>query len=136
MVCLSRAYPIKFFKGCLPQILLGLFLNTLSQIRLWLWTAVICKRSHSQMFWKKFGKIFVNIVVGSLNLKCFYKTETLTYFFCLEFFTIFQFRSRHPGVFLRQGVLKICSKFTGEHLYQSVIFATLLKLHFGIVVLL
>ena len=26
------AYPFKFFKGCLPQILLGPFLNTLSQI--------------------------------------------------------------------------------------------------------
>ena len=27
--CLSRPYPFKFFKGCLPQILLGPFLNTL-----------------------------------------------------------------------------------------------------------
>ena len=26
---LSRPYPNKFFEGCLPQILLGLFLNTL-----------------------------------------------------------------------------------------------------------
>ena len=30
MVCLSRPYSFKFFKGCLPQILLGPFLNTLS----------------------------------------------------------------------------------------------------------
>ena len=30
--CLSRPYPFKFFKGCLSQILLGPFLNTLSQI--------------------------------------------------------------------------------------------------------
>ena len=28
----SRPYPFKFFKGCLPQISLGPFLNTLSQI--------------------------------------------------------------------------------------------------------
>ena len=28
----SRPYPFKFFKGCLPQILLGPFLNTLSHI--------------------------------------------------------------------------------------------------------
>ena len=28
----SRPYPIKFFKGCLPQILLGPFLNTWAQI--------------------------------------------------------------------------------------------------------
>ena len=33
MVCLFRPYPFKFFKGCLPQTLFGLFLNTLSQIR-------------------------------------------------------------------------------------------------------
>ena len=32
MVYLSRPYHFKFFKGCLPQILLGPFLNTLSQI--------------------------------------------------------------------------------------------------------
>ena len=32
MVCLSRPYHFKFFKGCLPQILLGPFLNTLNQI--------------------------------------------------------------------------------------------------------
>ena len=25
------------------------------------------------------------------------------------------FRTSHPEVFLRKGVLKICSKFTGEH---------------------
>ena len=30
-------------------------------------------------------------------------------------------RSSHPEVFLRKGVLKICSKFTGEHPYRSVI---------------
>ena len=32
MICLSRPYHFIFFKGCLPQILLGLVLNTLSQI--------------------------------------------------------------------------------------------------------
>ena len=30
MICLSRPYHVKFFKDCLPQILLGSFLNTLS----------------------------------------------------------------------------------------------------------
>ena len=29
MICLSRPYPFKFFKGCLPQTLLGPFLNNL-----------------------------------------------------------------------------------------------------------
>ena len=32
LVRLSRPYPFKFFKGCLPQILLGLYLSTLSHI--------------------------------------------------------------------------------------------------------
>ena len=43
-------------------------------------------------------------------------------------------RSSHPEVFLRNDVLKICSKFTGEHPCQSVISIKLLenslKLHF------
>ena len=30
-------------------------------------------------------------------------------------------RSNHPEVFLKKGVLKICSKFTGEHPCRSVI---------------
>ena len=33
IVLLARPYPFKFFKGYLPQILLGSFLNTLSHIR-------------------------------------------------------------------------------------------------------
>ena len=32
MVCLSRPYRFKFFKGCLPKILLGPFLNTWTHI--------------------------------------------------------------------------------------------------------
>ena len=32
--CLCRPYPFKIFKGCLPQILLGPFLSTLSHIKL------------------------------------------------------------------------------------------------------
>ena len=32
MVCLSRLHHFKFFKGCLPQIFLGPFLNTLTRI--------------------------------------------------------------------------------------------------------
>ena len=32
MICLSRPCHFRFFKGCLPQISLGPFLNTLSQI--------------------------------------------------------------------------------------------------------
>ena len=32
MVYLSRQYPLKFFKGCLPQNLLSLLLSTLSDL--------------------------------------------------------------------------------------------------------
>ena len=32
IVRLSRPYPLKFFNGCLPQILLGPFLNTFSRM--------------------------------------------------------------------------------------------------------
>ena len=32
MLCLSRPYHFKFFKGCLPQISIGPFLNTLSHM--------------------------------------------------------------------------------------------------------
>ena len=39
------------------------------------------------------------------------------------------FRSSPPKVFLRKGVLKICSKFTGEHSCQSVISIKLLCWH-------
>ena len=31
-ICLGRPYLFKFFKDCLPQILLGLYLNTLPHI--------------------------------------------------------------------------------------------------------
>ena len=43
-----------------------------------------------------------------------------------------------PEVFLGKGILKTCSKITGEHPYRSVIYceATLLKSHFGMGVLL
>ena len=34
MACLGRPYSFKFLKGCLPQILLGPFLNILSQMRI------------------------------------------------------------------------------------------------------
>ena len=41
LVYLSRPYHFKFFKGCLPQILLGPFLNTLTHIFLHLTKVVI-----------------------------------------------------------------------------------------------
>ena len=43
MVCLSRSYHFKFSKGCLPQILLGPFLNTLSHFFGTHWTLATLK---------------------------------------------------------------------------------------------
>ena len=49
-------------------------------------------------------------------------------------------RSSRPEVFLRKGVLKICSKFTGEHPCRTAISIKLLcnlfKSYFGMCVLL
>ena len=60
-----------------------------------------------------------------------------------EFIVIrIKFRSSHSEVFLGKGVLKICSKFTGEHPCQSATSIKLLcnfgmgaKSHFGMGVL-
>ena len=41
-------------------------------------------------------------------------------------FLLSTFTSSHPEVFLIKGVLKICSKFTGEHPCRSAISITLL----------
>ena len=61
MVCLSRPYPFKFFKGCLPQVLLDPLLNTLSQMflrsgasdrKVWLeifWIALVHCREGSKL---------------------------------------------------------------------------------------
>ena len=53
------------------------------------------------------------------------------------FLLFWSYRSSRPEAFLRKGVLKICSKFKGEHPYE-VLFckATLLKQHFAMCVLL
>ena len=42
------------------------------------------------------------------------------------------FRSSHPEAFLGKGVLKICSKFTGEHPCRSVIWIKLLCIFIAI----
>ena len=43
-----------------------------------------------------------------------------------QFFFVAVYRSSHPEVFLRKGVLKICSKVTGEHTCGSAISIKLL----------
>ena len=76
-------------------------------------------------------------------LKCFERKVSqciLALSVVLKFLHMSIFRSSCPEVFLRKGVLKISSKFTGEHPCWSVIsiklHAALLKSHFGMGVLL
>ena len=61
MICLSIQYHFKFFKGCLPQILLGPFLNTLTQMK--------------ESVENNFSHIFV-AVIENLLLKIIFFTNT------------------------------------------------------------
>ena len=58
-----------------------------------------------------------NLSVTALS---WFASDTAQIFVHLSLHIIY--RSSRPEVFLRNGVLKICSKFTGEHPYRSVIF--------------
>ena len=72
MVCLSRRYHFKFFKGCLPQILLAPSLNTLTQMHTdttYVLTAAICITFlNEQSLMKK-----VYLTQQGLQCFCFFK---------------------------------------------------------------
>ena len=53
MVCLSRPYPFKFFKGSIPQTLLGSFLSNLSHLLLFVWVRLLD-------WWNSISLIFVH----------------------------------------------------------------------------
>ena len=73
------------------------------------------------------------LLFENFNMTSYHEKDTMT-------------RSSPSEVFLGKGILKICSKFIGEHPYRSAFsiklpcnllcFATLLKSHFGMGVLL
>ena len=66
MVCLSKLYPFKFVKGCVPQILLGPLLNT--------WTHI----SHLlvEFLWLTMNReMFVGGMVGIFKNKIFLTLE-------------------------------------------------------------
>ena len=67
MVCLSRPYHLNFFKGCLPQILLGTFLNTLSRIFLSSDTLYIYSTSNG------------NLLYYMMEGECFFSQERCKY---------------------------------------------------------
>ena len=140
----SRPYPLKFFKGCLPQNLLSSLLNTLNQIcfryicwsgqnfkkkiqavldRFWFGKGVdgiitLCpgniKRRTMGYFlgWFAFQIFYFHLNEFNLVGNCWISTLALD---CLETNLFQRHRSSPPVVFLGKGVLKICSKFTGEH---------------------
>ena len=58
-LCLSRPYSFNFFKGCLPQILLGPILNTLSQILLTQSSKTFYKYFCVDRYWMLLLKILV-----------------------------------------------------------------------------
>ena len=74
---------------------------------------------------KRYQRVKIGSVFRSYPLnfeRCFarfnFRTDSIQDFY--------NFRSSLPGVFSRKGVLKICSRFTGEHLCRSGISIKLL----------
>ena len=59
--------------------------------------------------------------------QCFITKPVIQWVFHPMLFIASIFRSSHPEVFLGKGVLKICSKFTGEHPCGSAISIKLLS---------
>ena len=75
------------------------------------------------LFWSEYGKIHTrkNSVFGHFSRNVF-----LSNYFKVSFMVNWSSRTSHPEVFLRKGVLKICSKSTGKHPCWSVISIKLL----------
>ena len=91
MVCLSRPYPLKFIKGCLPQILLGTLLNILSLFMQCLWLKSVKQTKGyltgavTQMaFYKKSvmnsqnsqENICTGVLISDLGLQLYYKRDS------------------------------------------------------------
>ena len=79
MVCLSIS--LKIFNGCLPQILLGPFLNTLTQIVLWSLKVVIHNKSqawnHRNWSISNTNMNFNDVICTRAPLLSLYRTEML-----------------------------------------------------------
>ena len=71
-----------------------------------------CKRKKKQFGWSLYSPCVFGLKIPS---------QFLIYYLLYVFI-----RSSHLNVLFRIGVLKICSKFTGEHPYESVISLKLL----------
>ena len=89
---------------------------------------------------KLHNKIYIeqNVILSSLEFLIYWMqpvlyikvNRVLDNWFCIVLIRSqwSSFRSSHLEVFLRKGVLKICSKFTGEHLCRSVISSFLISM--------
>ena len=95
-----------------------------------------CRSCHPKVIFGNFRTYLENIM--QKTIRTFHKNFIDGYLFSDKLHM--PFRSNHPKVFLGESVLKICSKFAGEHPYGSVIsiklLATLPQSHFAMGVLL
>ena len=71
----------------------------------------------------------------SQPIEIFFYQNNIRWSSCLLDLSNTLYRSSHPEVFLGKGVLKTCSKFTGEHPCRSAIsiklFCNFIESHFG-----
>ena len=70
------------------------------------------------VFPKDYMDFSIEVFISGFQRSSFWQTDSLY---------PMQSRSSHPEVFLGKGVLKVCSKFTGEHPCRSVISIKLLN---------
>ena len=78
-----------------------------------------CERSAVKICFLKINIDHYSITISSITVRSIKIDHNIDH--CTDIF-----RSSHPEMFLRKGVLKIRSKFTGEHTCRSVISIKLL----------
>ena len=84
IACLSRPYLSKFFKGCLPQILIGPFLNALSILKIcpknlsfYLKNIIIQKKKYVYFFNQ------LSVMDKKKNFSCFHECPCISIYFIL-----------------------------------------------------
>ena len=77
-----------------------------------------CLKNHAA-FKCKTLKYSFGLAMNGLNFMSFKSSQLYIFFLLCQ--NNWAFRCSHPEVFLGKGVLKICTKFTGEHPCQKAI---------------
>ena len=145
MACLSRQCPLKYFKECLPQILLGPFMNFLSQMcfgkikllgrkKAFQWHSVFknlfSKAKMTFLLWTFVAFIFswhdsFRYVQG-INIGEFFSVETWIFFKKrnqqTEVWVHIKHRSSLRSCSIIKPVLRNFAKFTEKQLWQSLFF--------------